>query len=59
MSIPLVYLFEITICASINKMYISTLDLQHQYGNINGFSRILSYPDDASCDLLRKIFLKW
>ena len=33
-------------------MYISTLDLEHQYDDINDFSRILSYPEDAACVLL-------
>jgi len=40
-------------------MYISTLDLEHQHSNINGFSRILSYPEDAACVLIIRIFLKW
>jgi len=51
MSVSLLYLLEITIRASINKMYTSTLDLEHQYGNINDSSRILSYPEDAACVL--------
>jgi len=40
-------------------MYISTLDLEHQYGNINDFSTSLSYPEDASCVLLKRFFIKW
>jgi len=40
-------------------MYVSTLDLKHQYGNINYFSRILSYSDDAAGVHLIKIFIKW
>ena len=40
-------------------MYVSRLDLEHQYSNINGFSIILSYPEDAVCVLIIRIFLKW
>ena len=36
MSVSLLNYFVITICASLN-MCISTLDLEHQYGNINDF----------------------
>ena len=59
MSIALLYLFEVTICVRINKMYISTFDLEYQYADINDFSTSLSYPEDASCGLLIRIFLKW
>jgi hypothetical protein len=58
MSVLLLYLLEITIRASINKMYTSTLDLEHQYGNTNDSSRILSYPEDAACVFSNKIRYK-